>query len=364
MRLRDGMLAWAVVLCATSAHAYEDVHRCDEVAAHPDDPERWAEGVADADLIPAPAARFCSAAVAEHADAPRFRFQLARAHWVAKHYDDAIPLFIDVAERYDYPIAWTYLALAADAGLGPMARNPELARQMAERAASAGFSVELGSAAQTATAPAFDPSVFNQPHVVAALYNGDFDRLFVSGIGQTMDYVPLSQELIYMTGLHNSFASRINRIMDRDCALIYKPAVQDRLLASITSGVFGDAQGRDALAEKGFELMGRLMRDVAQGDLQGMVAKERNTTLLRQMGEQDGERLLVAHGCASDVVRQIYANLEAFVAGTPPVTLSAGSAAAPAQSARGQQLRQQWDAREQRRQLEEARERLMNPGNN
>lgn len=366
MRFRRGILALVLAFSTTSVYAYDDVHRCDELAAHPQDPERWAKGVYDADLVPAPATRFCSAAVAEHPDTARFRFQLARAHWVAKRYDDAIPLFLDVAERHEYLIAWTYLALAADTGLG-VAPDPDLARQMAERARNAGFEIEPASATQSAAAPAFDPSLFNQPHVIGALYSGDFDRLFVSGIGQTMDYVPLSQELIYVTGLNNSFADRINRIMDRDCALIYKPAVQERLLARISSSVLGDTADLDAVAGKGFELIGRMMKDMAQGDLQGLAAKERNTALLRQMGEQDGERLLVAYGCGSDVVRQIYTNIEALVAGTAPVrrpaSASGSDAIAPAQSVRGEQLRQQWDARDRRRQLEQAREGLMQPGN-
>lgn len=65
-----------VVTCLSPAVAfgYDDVHRCDEYAAHPNDPNRWAKGVVDAEIIPGPAVKYCREAVEDYADTPRFRF--------------------------------------------------------------------------------------------------------------------------------------------------------------------------------------------------------------------------------------------------------------------------------------------------
>ena len=362
------LIAVATLVATFPAAAFEDVHRCDEFAAHPADPERWASGVADADIIPGPAVAFCKAAANEHPDVSRFRFQLARAYWAAGRQEDAVPLLLAMAEQEHGP-SLAYLSTALQRGLGGMAKDPALAERFAERAAAAGFASAPAVVApspqatrQPVAARAFNSAMYNQPGVIGALHDGRLEAMRIDGVGQGVDYVPLSQELVYLSGLHNSFADPVSRVLDRDCVLLHKPAVGERLVARAMNEAFGGslgAGGLDGLAQEGWGMIGRMMSDLAKGDVGGMAQKGRNTELLRQMGEQDGERLLVAHGCASDVARRIYGNLEAFVTGTDPVRLdgaeSAGAAAPTIDSENAAELRRRWGERERARELDAAR---------
>lgn len=362
----DAARCWVLAiffLPPVSLYAYDEVHRCDEFAAHPADPQRWASGVTDDDIVPGPAISFCQSAVNEHPDVARFRFQLARAFWAADRYDDATPLLLSLAKENHAP-SLAYLGMALERGLGSKI-DSELSKELSSRATAAGFTMTTPAPAMPSppAEPSFDRTIYNQPGVIGALHDGQFETMRIAGVGQTMDYVPLAQEMIYLSGLHNSFASPISRVLDRDCVLLHKPAVGERLVSRVMSEAFGGEAGMsslDGMSRQGWGMIGRMMTDLAKGDMGAMMQKERNTELLRQMGEQDGERLLVAHGCRSDVTRRIYANLEAFVTGSSPVAqTSVDDSTAPVESKNAQTLRQQWDERERLREINAARQKLL-----
>jgi TPR repeat protein len=69
-----------VAMAQSTADALLDlVQECDILAAHPDDPERMAEGVPDDRIVPRLAIRACKEATKGDATDPRFAFQLGRA---------------------------------------------------------------------------------------------------------------------------------------------------------------------------------------------------------------------------------------------------------------------------------------------
>lgn len=340
------------------ALAFDEVHRCDEVAAHPQDPGRWAAGMTDGDLVPAPAMSFCTAAVQAHPDVARFQFQLARAYWAAGRHGDAMPILYALADE-NHAGAMVYLAMAHEAGLGGVRPDPDLAGRFRGLAEAGGFVVVSGPNRSTAAAAEleFNPTIYNQPSMIRSLHDGRLDALRVAGIGDIVEFSGVKKEFVYLAGLHASFANPVSRIMDRQCVLMHKPAVGERLvsMAMDQSGVMNDPN----------VALGKLAKLVTDGirNPQALVQQEMNTKLLRQMGEQDGERLLVAHGCASDVTRRIYANLEAYVTGTRPVT-GAGSASgettpagvASPESDSAAALRTRWAERDRQRLLDAARD--------
>lgn len=61
---------------------------CDEVAAHPDDPERVANGVSRADMNVEAAISACRNALEADPDNPRLNYQLARAYGYAGRHDE------------------------------------------------------------------------------------------------------------------------------------------------------------------------------------------------------------------------------------------------------------------------------------
>src|SRR5262245_41094931 len=89
-------LIGTIAACSSRASArgqqnvgLQEVSDCDTYAAHPDDVNRWAPGVADGAIVPGLAVQRCSAAVSKSNKTPRFHFQLGRALLANGHPDEA-----------------------------------------------------------------------------------------------------------------------------------------------------------------------------------------------------------------------------------------------------------------------------------
>ena len=77
---------------------FNDVDECDLLAAHPADPERLADGVADGTLVPRLAVKACEAAVKQNSKELRFAYQLGRAYLAANRKDNAAEQFKRAAD--------------------------------------------------------------------------------------------------------------------------------------------------------------------------------------------------------------------------------------------------------------------------
>lgn len=116
-----------------------DKTRCDDLAAHPNDPARKAEGVADDDIDVDEAIDACEAAIVKAPNVARYQFQLGRAYWADDDYESAIEYFLK-AEAQLYAPAYYYLAQAYKDGLvGDEPADPELAKTLYQLAGAAGF---------------------------------------------------------------------------------------------------------------------------------------------------------------------------------------------------------------------------------
>lgn len=92
--------------------ALDEVDECDLLAAHPADPDRLADGVADTSIVPRLAVKACEAAVKQNPNELRFAYQFGRALVAANRKDAA-------AAQFTRATAGNYAAaFAAQAELG------------------------------------------------------------------------------------------------------------------------------------------------------------------------------------------------------------------------------------------------------
>lgn len=152
-----------------SVSAFDEVDECDLLAAHPSDPERVAEGVADDAIIPRLAVIACEAAMRRSPGTQRFAFQLGRGHLAAGRFADAVASF----ERADdYGAALAYLGDAYQFGQGVEADAARATRAY-ERASAKGFAPAAGQLEMLV----FTPSAFVIEGVLEALHGADIGSL-------------------------------------------------------------------------------------------------------------------------------------------------------------------------------------------
>lgn len=94
----------AILLLAAAQSAPVTVTRCDELAAHPNDPDRVTAGVSERLVDTAAAIAACQQAVAADPGNGRLNYQLARSLGYAGRGKEAAP-FREAAVKADYPQA-------------------------------------------------------------------------------------------------------------------------------------------------------------------------------------------------------------------------------------------------------------------
>ena len=149
-----------------------DKDTCDSLAGHPDDKDRVGAGIEDAKIVSSAAIVKCTQAIKQSPRVARFHFQLGRAYWAAKQYDDALEAFLNAEELGHVP-AYFYLGQAYEQGLiAGMEADDKTARNLYLIAASEGFKPAVQAYEETEEiVPAF--SEFNNPTMLKALYEAD-----------------------------------------------------------------------------------------------------------------------------------------------------------------------------------------------
>jgi hypothetical protein len=149
---------------------FDDVDECDLLAAHPADPERVADGVADEAIVPKLAVSACEAAVKHAADNPRFAFQLGRAYAAANRPGDAVAQYRKAGDQ-GYGAALAYLGDAYQFGRG-VAPDVQKSLDAYKKAAAKGFE----PASAQIEMLTFDRSMYVVP-AIGMLYDGDLGNL-------------------------------------------------------------------------------------------------------------------------------------------------------------------------------------------
>ena len=114
------------------------IHRCDVLAAHPDDPEAVARGVTNENLNASVVISSCNEAIKIDAHTPRLRFQVARGFLKAEQFEAAIEMLIPAAQQ-GHGGALAYLADLLLDGAAGIEANPGLAESLYQKAVASGF---------------------------------------------------------------------------------------------------------------------------------------------------------------------------------------------------------------------------------
>ena len=147
------------------------VDECDVLAAYPEDPERYADGVEDDLIVPRLARLACERAVQRSPKEPRFAFQLGRALLAAGRDAEAAAQFRRAADS-GYGAGLAFLGNAYQFGWGVPA-DAAAARDLYRKAAAAGFD----AARDFEDSVTFDTSVFVARTFLGSLYRGDQEAL-------------------------------------------------------------------------------------------------------------------------------------------------------------------------------------------
>lgn len=171
--------------------------QCDKLAAHLNDPEARAAGVADDALDADAVVEVCGAEAAADPASARLSFQLARGHLKAGRAEDAVESLV-AAAKGGHGGALAYLGDIYLDGAAGLEADPALAHTLYRQAAAAGFAparamlaqfedyteraaaveeAEASGGAESAAAPPADDVKYLNPEIVDNVIKGDLDAV-------------------------------------------------------------------------------------------------------------------------------------------------------------------------------------------
>jgi len=341
------LLAIAITGCGgdngkSSPEGSVNVHKCDEYAAHPDDPQKWAVGVSEDDLAPGPAIKYCTEAVLQSPDTPRFQFQLGRALLKAQRFDEAIEALVEAAEddygpsyaylgdvyrsgilgKEDYETAAAYYDLAIASGFSPAEEakaglyeqeDTDTVDVYQEEAATESADYYSAPPKPRAGAKHFDPARFSKGNVLLAIHDGNFGALD-SGNQFLLN--------VYLVGINDYFSASYN-MMDESCSAYADPgmssAITRRVLSSAGLGMELSAEQRSMNTLK---MLAEGIQDFQQTGGSGLMQGGMNIEDTKRAATRDGVLLAKNYGCESQVFQRFYGNFITFVRGQEPKFLS------------------------------------------
>jgi TPR repeat protein len=285
---------------------------CDRLAAHPNDPKKPASvaGVADAAILPA-AIEACAREVQASPQSARLKFQLGRALWAAKKYDEALEAFLQ-AEDMDYAAAAYYLGLAYEQGrIEGEKADLAAAADLYMIAAAEGFAPAVEAYQGIEWDISVDFAAFKAANYMRMLYGNDFKQVTEES-GLKSEY---ERELMsYIVGIQNFLSPAPNE---------YEPSCSGAADRSVSESLQRWALREFNIPEK---LSGNVLQDAAEliqrMDLQKKSLEELNNLSNRynriytanQYGTDDIYALVADYGgCGGAPFKQLYSNLRTFV---------------------------------------------------
>lgn len=243
----------------------ESITDCDVLAAHPDDPQRVAQGVADDQIVHSLAIEACNNALKAEASQPRFAFQLGRAKLASGLKAEATLDFRKAAD-VNYAAAWAYLGDAFQFG-----HVGQPAYQDAANAYSKALQLGFQPAKGLLEMMFFDKSQYGSD-LIDLFYTGDFRELQL----------------------------RVGESPTRHEEMAYIFAFSQKAIAECTL----------PFAAKS---IAPLYVQRMQITLDSDVAKSARFAGAEASGEYDATIFLKKHGCESPVSRQVFGNFDRFM---------------------------------------------------
>ncbi len=240
------------------------VEECDILAAHPDDPERYADGVADDEIVPKLAIMACEAALEEAPEEPRFRFQLGRALLAVGKKAEAFTHF-QQASADDYAAAWAYLGDTYQYGLGVDA-NTQKAFDAYKKSVALGFQI---------ASTQIDQLQFN-----ASMYTGEFLSLFYSGDFDSITRKSNDQGIRSIT---RNYVFNLVLKLTEECQAVLRPSHVPTFYLYRYPGWWTLAADEDV-----------------------------TVAIQTSIGEYDAQAFVRRHGCDGAVAKYVFAQMDKF----------------------------------------------------
>lgn len=272
---------------ALADDASDALKKCDTLASHPSDPNRYATGVADEQFAPGAAIEACEAAQKLNPDNPRIWFELGRAYWIGRRDTQAFSAFIQ-AEKRDYAPAMKFIGDAYLTGRGLPSgeqRDAQTALHWYQKSAAGHFS-DADEAAEhiinDIEKKELDPRIFQNQRFITLIYNNnkptgiEFDRLslyslaFMNTIGGTEPFFVNGQTCI--------------------------PQILSSAMANLTAHI----------AHLGVEMK------IMTSPFGDTYISTKEFVTLSDQGHRDAISLFNRYGCDGDVPHQIIQNMNAM----------------------------------------------------
>jgi len=245
------------------------VKECDVLAAHPQDPQRVSEGVADDRIIPRLAIRACEGAVSEDATEPRFVFQLGRALLAARRKTESAAAFRKAASA-GHAAGWAYLGDALQFGHGG-AINYEQAREAYKKARDGGFEPAGELVDQLVFLPDMYANV-GSVGILEQLYSEKFDALGASVRGGGQKWAARS----YLFSLTQKLINECDGVINsRNVVLLHT--------FRYGAGWSADIEAQPAIG------------------------------IFHAVGEHDGRVFLKRHGCEGGIAKHVFRAIARFL---------------------------------------------------
>jgi hypothetical protein len=267
---------------------------CDLESAHPADPQRFAPGKEDHEIVPVLGVQACMEAAKQFPSTPRFQFQLGRALLAMKRTEESEAQFA-AAYSAGYKQAGFYLG---ESKLKSYWESESLDDFEKARELLIEASGSFPPADERLTEITFDANLFAVPHIAQALYDEDYE---------TLNRARLLTAL-YLRGMHDFLATEFNP-ENNDCpAYIVDPSITFNLDRAVEGDPRNTLEGaKYYLVIKAAEIGGKFIWDpVWKGK------REKWVEYYQGLGRRDGQFIAHHQGCSSPVTARLYRNLTTF----------------------------------------------------
>ena len=280
--------------------------RCDELAAHPDDPTRAAPGVADERMAVKAAVSACTDAVKAAPQLARLHFQLGRALLEAKQVKESIAHF-ERAAAMNHGGAYVYLANAYEVGGGGLKKDAAKAADYARRGAQAGFG--SGAAVGSAGAPAAGNVLADARELREKYEDGATMRAVYYG-----DASALSAEKLYV----QAYLLGQVELLAAECNSFKMTEVREFRSSALRSQL---PKTENEMAQLGWQQLANSLRVAANAmknpqSMADVANREQRLEDAPAMGQKDLVTFVTRHGgCGTAPLERYTRNLRAYFSG-------------------------------------------------
>jgi tetratricopeptide (TPR) repeat protein len=303
---------------AFADEAPDALKKCDALASHPHDPQRYAPGVTDEQFAPGAAIEVCELAVKANPDLARAWFELGRSYWIGQRNADAFHAFVEAAKR-NYAPAMKFIGDAYLTGRGlpsGQQQDGQTALQWYQKSAAAGFADGVQAVDEANSylkkkadneqqarlqveKQQFDPSIFQNSQFMSTLYYYNTSNSHLIDLNNFDG----GQFILYIDGFVKEMKEKVIFLTDgQSCSPLISGVVDAKLQMATVNALIKIPIDDNYLTA---------------------------SSINSERGSRDALALFNRYGCNSDVTRAIAGHLNLIFEQKPAVPTSQTLPAAP-----------------------------------